>query len=41
MEDVGICYGLSVNFTAIWYTLWTFGQFYSHLLYFMDIWYSF
>jgi hypothetical protein len=23
----------------IWYTLWTFGILYGHLVYFMDIWY--
>jgi hypothetical protein len=27
MEDVGIVYEHLVNFTANWYTLWTFGIF--------------
>jgi hypothetical protein len=37
---------MSVNFMAIlsillpfWYTLWPFGIFYGHLVYFMAIWY--
>jgi hypothetical protein len=33
MENVGIFYG------ECWYILWTFGIFYGHLVYFMDIWY--
>jgi hypothetical protein len=33
MEDVRIFYGRLVSFTAIWYILWPFGIFYSHLWY--------
>jgi hypothetical protein len=29
MEDVGIFHGHLVNFTAIWYILWTFGIFFT------------
>jgi hypothetical protein len=32
MEDVGIFYGHLVYFMDIWYSLWTFGIVYGHLL---------
>jgi hypothetical protein len=37
MDDAGIFYGHLVNFAAIWYILWPFGQFCGHLVYFMAI----
>jgi hypothetical protein len=37
MEDVGIIYGHLAYFTAIWYSLWPFGVFYSYI----HIWYNF
>jgi hypothetical protein len=33
MEDVGTFYDHLVHFAAIWYILWPFGIFYSHLVY--------
>jgi hypothetical protein len=39
MEDVGIFYGHSAHFPAIWFILLPFGIFYSHLVYYMAIWY--
>jgi hypothetical protein len=35
MENVGIFYVHVVYFTAIWYTLWTFGIFCGNLVYFV------
>jgi hypothetical protein len=37
MEDVGIFYGHSVYFMAIWYILWLFGIFYGYLVYFSPV----
>jgi hypothetical protein len=34
MKDVGIFYGYLIYFTAIRYTLWTFGVFCGNLVYF-------
>jgi hypothetical protein len=39
MEDVGIFYGHSVNFVAIWYNLPPFGIFCGSLVYFSLFWY--
>jgi hypothetical protein len=33
MEDVCIYYGHLVYCTAVWYILWSFGMFYSYLVY--------
>jgi hypothetical protein len=39
MENVGIVYGRTEYFTAIWYILRQFGIFYGNLVYFTAIWY--
>jgi disulfide bond formation protein DsbB len=39
MEDVGICHGPLVYFTAIWYILWMLGIFCGNLVYFFAFWY--
>jgi hypothetical protein len=38
MEDVRIFYGHFVNFSAIWYILWTFGIISPVLIYFSPFW---
>jgi hypothetical protein len=40
MEDVGIICSRLVNFPAIWYILWSSGQFSGDLVYFMANWYD-
>jgi hypothetical protein len=37
--DIDIFYGHLVYFTAIWYTLWTFGIFCGNFVYFTPFWY--
>jgi hypothetical protein len=39
MEDVGIFYGLLVQFTVFCYILWTFGVVRGNLVYFFQFWY--
>jgi hypothetical protein len=41
MEDSGIFYCHLVNFPTIWSIVLPFGQFSSHLVYFMALWYIF